>query len=198
MTRTEARARLYALLALPLYAPDAESWEPVCAGDWSREIEAVLRALGLDLAVPPSLGPRPCHQAVAEYREALAAPGHPVRPVESLYKPWTTDPSAGLPIAAEKGWLGGDPAAHLRALYAELGVELPPGLAHAPDHLALELELMAWLVEEGTPEQQELFRRQHLDWLWELAADAKKRGAPRFYQDLLELTAAFVSQDRPV
>ncbi|MFZ5827883.1 MAG: TorD/DmsD family molecular chaperone [Bacillota bacterium] len=194
MTKDEARARMYALLAQPLLPPGEES-RRICSGQWAAEARETLQALGLDLPVPPSLGARSCRQAQQEYLDALAAPGHPVRPVESIHKVWTTDPTATLPIANQKGWLGGDAAAHLRALYEAMQISIPPDFAHAPDHLALELEFMSLLIEQGTQEQQELFRAQHLDWLNDLAADARSRGAPLFYQDLLELTAAFVSLD---
>lgn len=195
MTRDEARARMYALLAQPLLAPDEDS-RRICSGQWAAEVKQTLQELGTGLEVPPSLGARSCRRANQEYLDALAAPGHPVRPVESIHKIWTTDPTACLPIAHERGWLGGDAAAHLRALYAAMQITIPPDFQHAPDHLALELEFMSLLVEQGTPEQQALFRTQHLDWLGDLADDARGRGAPLFYQDLLELTAAFVSLDQ--
>lgn len=199
MDRRAARAQVYTLLALPLGLPDQQNFEAVASGQWAAElVEALRRAdpellpLSSDLA-----GSRPVCQVERIYDEALVVPGHPVRPIESLYKPWTSDPTAQTPMAREKGWLGGDSAAHLRDLFNALQIPLPEAFAHAPDHLALELELMALLVEQGEPEQQTRFRTQHLDWLDDLAAKVQDGATPAFYRELISLAAQFVRRDRP-
>lgn len=195
MERGEARARVYNLLAAPLYQPASEPWQTIDSGAWAAELAQALDAVGVGLTVPPDLGARGKEQVERDYNHALMEPGHPLTPIESVYKPWTSDPDAELPMAHAKGWLGGDPAAHLRAVYASLGIAIPAELAHAPDHLALELAFMGLLAEQGTPENQTLFRTQHLDWVEELAADAQRPEVPPFYQSLLSLIARFVAVD---
>lgn len=195
MERREVRARVYNLLAKPLYPPGAELWQAIGSGTWAAETAEALGALGLGFEVPAGLGAGSPEQAERDYSRAFLEPGHPLKPIESIYKPWTSDPGAELPMAREKGWLGGDSAAHLQAVYDSLGIEIPADLAHAPDHLALELEFMALLVEQGTPESQALFRAQHLDWVGELAADAQRPEVPPLYRALLSLIARFVVLD---
>lgn len=172
------QADLYALLALPLTPPDPEAWAPLCSGEWTEALA------GFGLAAPSA---RPYPIAAEEYRQAFLEPGHRLIPVESYYKPWTTLPDAAMPLAGQKGWLGGDPAVHLRALYDSLGVTVPSHFAYAPDHLALELEFLSLLLEQGGVEQAALFRSQHLDWVGDLAADAARHGVPAFYRDLFKL-----------
>ncbi|HEY3368021.1 MAG TPA: molecular chaperone TorD family protein [Symbiobacteriaceae bacterium] len=193
MDERTVRAQLYSLLAARLYQPDDAAWQAICSGKWAGAVRTSLAALELSLAVPLSLGACPEDAARRDYWRAFLDPARRVRPVESLFKVWTQDPTAELPLAGEKGWLGGDPAAHLLSLYTALGIAIPPELGYAPDHLALELEFMGLLVRHGTPEQQEQFRRQHLDWLPDLVEDARRREAPPSYIDLLTLVSAAVA-----
>lgn len=195
MDQNGLRAQVYHLLAARLYPTEPEVWEEIGSGRWAAELRQCLAALGLPLSVPDCLGACPPEAAEREYVLTFMQPNRSLRPIESLFKPWTADPTAELPLAREKGWLGGDPAAHLRDLYAALGVEIPRELHHAPDHLALELSMMGLLVEHGSREQQEQFRSQHLDWLPELATAAQERQAAPTYQALFTLIAEFVAAD---
>ena len=189
------RARLYRLLARPLHQSGQEDWDDLCSGSWAGEVQAALEALGIPLTAPRELCPRTVEQAEREHYQAFVAPGRSLKPIESVHKPWTTDPEAELPIAHQKGWLGGDPSAHLQTLYESCGIGIPDELAHAPDHLALELEVMALLIEQGTPESASLFRSQHLDWVQEFAAEAAGAEVSAFYRALAALTAAFIAAD---
>jgi len=135
-------------------------------------------------------------ELLAAYRYTFVDPNGPrLAPVESVFKPWTTAQGATLLIAREEGWLGGDSAAHLRCLYHALGLEVPPRLAYAPDHLALELTFYGLLLEQGTVEMQATFRDQHLDWLGKLQARARELGVPEVYRRILdECQAAILPQ----
>ncbi len=116
-------------------------------------------------------------------------------PVESVYKVWTSDPECKLPIAAEKGYLMGDPAIDMIKRYQEQGIVIPDKYSSMPDHIALELEYMAFLLTNGDEENQKEFMASHLDWLDELAEDIKnfKMGSS-FYSAGAEVTALIVSQ----
>ncbi len=171
---SQAAERLY-LLANLLYEPDLAT------------CQAAVTEFGL--AVAPE-------EILRAYWQTFVNPVGPrLRPVESLFKPWTTFADCQLPLARQKGWLGGDSAAHLRSLYAALGLEVPPGLAHTPDHLALELTLLGLLLEHGTPEMRATFRSQHLDWLPDLQARAAELDVPAVYQQVLELCARAVAPE---
>lgn len=90
-------------------------------------------------------------------------------PVESVYKPWTEDPAARLPIAGSAGYLLGDAALHVRYLLDHYGFAVPAEYQMMPDHLSLLLELAAFLLEQRTPGEARLFLVQHLDWLADFA-----------------------------
>lgn len=187
-----ARSAVYGLLAAPLHNPGPDQAAAVAAGEWAAELSGALSRLGVGWRPPLPLPPEELAEA---YYQAFGRPRGALRPIESVYKPWTSDPTAELALARSRGWLGGDPAAHLRDLYQAVGITTPRALAHAPDHLALELEFMAVLVEHGTVAQQRLFLQQHLDWLPDLVAAAEALAVPAFYRDLLNLTAGFVGWD---
>lgn len=62
------------------------------------------------------------------------------------------------------------------------------------DHLALELEFMAWLIENGSPEEQADFLNSHLpNWAPALAADIEKYARADFYKAVGRITAAFLA-----
>ena len=86
-------------------------------------------------------------------------------PVESIYKKWTHDPTARLPIAGSTGYLMGDPALHARYLLDHYQLQIPPDYRMMPDHLLLLLELLAYLLENRPPEESRTFLNQHFDWL---------------------------------
>ncbi|UTW68982.1 molecular chaperone TorD family protein [Anaerobacillus sp. HL2] len=71
-------------------------------------------------------------------------------PIESLYKQWTTDPTAQVSIAKNKGYLMGDAALHMKYLYDQYQIEVPEGFSNMPDHLTLQLEFLAFLHESGS------------------------------------------------
>lgn len=193
MERTAVRAEVYRLLAGRLFDPD---WDQICSGEWAEQLTRLLSHLDVSLVVPASLGACTPEAAQANHAAGFAEPKAPIRPVESLYKPWSTAPDVALPIARETGWLGGDSAAHMKHLFTSLGVQLPRELEHAPDHLVLELEFMAMLLEQGTPEQAALFRSQHLDWIADLLAAAEKQQAPEACIDLIRLVSEYVALDQ--
>ena len=114
-------------------------------------------------------------------------------PVESLFKRWTEDPTARLPIAGTTGYLMGDSAMHVQYLLNCYGLSVPPEYRMMPDHLALLLELAAFLLINRTPEESQLFISQHLDWLDALESsfaeldceNEAEQQAQKFYQTAL-------------
>ena len=118
-----------------------------------------------------------------------------VLPVESVYKKWTEDPTARLPIAGSTGYLMGDAALHARYLLDHYGLSVPPDYQMMPDHLVLLLELAAFLLRQRTEKESHLFLAQHLDWLGpftEALQNSETEGendlkAQQFYLLVLEL-----------
>ena len=134
--------------------------------------------------------------ATAAYRQSFVFPVHSrVLPVESVYRRWTSDASAEVPFAAEKGLLLSDHALHMKDLYEAFGISLPAEYESMPDHLCLELEFAALLLEHHQEEKYALFLAEHLDWLDDLVAEAEQKAVPDYYRQLIKLTAQFLAQE---
>jgi TorA maturation chaperone TorD len=132
--------------------------------------------------------------AHAAYRQSFLFPASSrVVPVESIYRRWTTDASAEVPFAAEKGLLLSDHALHMKTLYETFGITLPAEYEPMPDHLCLELEFAALLLEHNDESKYGLFIAEHLNWLDELVADADQQNIPDYYRQLIKLTAQFLT-----
>lgn len=102
---------------------------------------------------------------------------------ESVYKEWTTDSSH--PLAGRKGLAWGDPAAHMIEVLNRFGMALNPENPSAPDHIAVLLEFLAFLLENRPLEEAAAFCKDHLDWLAELGTEASERGVQGVFQGLM-------------
>lgn len=129
-----------------------------------------------------------------EYRRLFLGPLPPyITPVESVYKRWTDDPECKLPIANEKGYLMGDPAIDMITRYQANGIVIPDKYSSMPDHIALELEYMAFLCDNASEKEQKEFLRSHLDWIVELADDIKHVAAEGgFYCTAAEVASRII------
>ncbi|GEM_PF-920761 len=92
---------------------------------------------------------------------------------ESVYKAWTGDRSH--PLAGEKGMAWGDPASHMLDVLESFGMIPDPEATMAPDHLAVLLEFLGFLIENRPPEEIRSFCGDHLDWVHELRKEAEER-----------------------
>jgi TorA maturation chaperone TorD len=129
----------------------------------------------------------------AAYRQSFVFPIHSrIVPVESIYRRWTQDATAEVSFATEKGLYMSDHALHMAALYDAYGITIPPEYNSMPDHICLELEFVAFLLEQEDTKRYSLFLKEHLNWLEDLAADAEKHNIPDYYRQLVKLTAQFL------
>ena len=132
--------------------------------------------------------------ATAAYRQSFLFPVHSrVLPVESVYRRWTSDASAEVPFAAEKGLLLSDHALHMKDLYETFGITIPEEYESMPDHLCLELEFAALLLEHDAETKYGVFIAEHLNWLADLVAEAEQKELPDYYLQLIKLTAQFLA-----
>lgn len=116
--------------------------------------------------------------------------------VESCYKPWTEDPHCLLPFAKEKGFLMGDPALHLLALFEGYGLELDAPFRGLPDHLVIELEFLSFLYSQETPEVEiDQFLLDHLDWIPFLKEACIRGHAHSFYLTLIDILDCFIQHE---
>ena len=86
-------------------------------------------------------------------------------PVESLYADWETPGHVNPLIGKQKGLYLGASARYMRALTGQLGLEVPAEYADCPDHLALELDLVAVLLRSGMDAEARQFLAERFGWL---------------------------------
>lgn len=129
-----------------------------------------------------------------QYRQSFIFPIQSrIVPVESIYRQWTNDKTAEVSFAKEKGLLMSDHAMHMNSLYDACGITIPTEYHSMPDHVCLELEFAAFLLEQQETERYMIFINEHLNWLNELAEDAESQGIPDFYRNVVKLTAQFLA-----
>ncbi len=132
----------------------------------------------------------------AEYHRLFEEEGgKKISLVESFYKPWTQDPLCPLPFAKEKGYLMGDSALHLMALYQHCGLEVSNPFQGMPDHLVLELEFLSFLYSHGTDQEIHYVIRDHFDWIPLLKEECEKANAHPFYLKNIEILQLFLKAE---
>lgn len=85
-------------------------------------------------------------------------------PVESLYTTWARPRTSTLFPQAE-GMYQGESALYMEALIASLGLNVPDEFAGCPDHLALELDLVAVMLRSGMAREAQTFLAERFEWL---------------------------------
>ena len=125
-----------------------------------------------------------------------------VNPEAPPYESFYLDPKRKI-----AGWI----AAQLAHEYADLGLTLSPGRQEVPDHVSVELELMAFLCglemqawqreipEDGTEilERQRAFLDDHLgNWCPVFAQQVVAASRGNLYAVVAEATNAFLVHDR--
>lgn len=194
-----AAAELFGLLSAFWQPPDELFWHNLADGSVDEELANFSQLAGFS----PALTEKALFQQTLPTLDALklfylrcfiGIGRQSTLPVESIYKKWTEDPSARLPIAGSTGYLMGDPALHARYLLDHYQLQVPPDYRMMPDHLLLLLELLAYLLENRPPEESRTFLNQHFDWLDSFgkaveaiaADDSEDSKAKQFYQLALQ------------
>ena len=132
-----------------------------------------------------SCGPNAVEDLAVDYAATFlaagSAEGAAALPCESVY----TSPKR---IFMQEAW------EQVSRLYAEKGLGKDEGLSDLmEDHAALELAFMAWLIENGTVQEQKAFLEDHLlNWLPAFAADVEQYGRTPFYKAVAKITLGFL------
>ena len=196
MTQNSLRREVYLLLSEAFKQPTEQfiAEQPPMVDFLARSFQQLGHDLPGDLyenwpALLPDLP-----SATAAYRQSFLFPVHSrVVPVESVYRRWTSDASAEVPFAAEKGLLLSDHALHMKDLYQTFGITIPEEYESMPDHLCLELEFAALLLEHDAETKYGVFIAEHLNWLDDLVAEAEQKEVPDYYLQLIKLAAQFLT-----
>ncbi|MEG1512103.1 MAG: molecular chaperone TorD family protein [Raoultibacter sp.] len=118
-----------------------------------------------------------------------------VIPVESLYTAWSHGPGAQTPFAQSKGLYLGDSARYMRQLIERMGMEVPAGFEACPDHLALELDLMAVMLRTGMRDEARTFLMERFEWLTALRIELLHiEEDARFYIGLIDVLVGICAQ----
>jgi thiosulfate reductase/polysulfide reductase chain A len=99
--------------------------------------------------------------------------------------PYASCHITGEPLVMQK------PVFEVRQVYRDSGVHKNPAYPDLDDHIAVELEFMAYLADQqGTEKQQRSFLEQHLGWADAFCAMLRSAAQTTFYQGLADLTQA--------
>ena len=109
----------------------------------------------------------------------------------------------------DRGMLMGNSTINAEDMYAEEGIKV--GIKEVPDHIAIELEFMAFLAYkkieamkardknkiEFYHQKQHLFLDIHLgNWIEEFTEKVEKNAQTKFYRKLAHFTRDFILQDK--
>lgn len=199
MTNRSPRGEIYFTLSELFKPPVREFVLQLHGGEVKRRMDSWLQTVCAGL-VFPSLESAPVTpeeffiEMKGEYHSVFEGPISPFAPlIESVYKPWDKDGSSIVGTA--HGHIMGYPAVDMKRRYETRGIEIPAGLSHAPDHLALLLEFFSIEIETATAGELEEFAKSHLDWIDAVTEEASKTGKARYYQPILEFTGSFIKKD---
>jgi TorA maturation chaperone TorD len=160
-------------------------------GTWlgAAEIERYVRS-GFAVEDPGDASPGPRFSIdqvpglLDEYERLFVGPGQlPCPPYESY---WRDD----VPIDLWHSLMG-PCTAELRQLYREVGIDISPDAAELPDHVAVQLEALAYALTraDGSAVARELVRAHLSKWLPRLCKQVATQAQSPFYTDLAALTA---------
>ncbi|WP_066175178.1 TorD/DmsD family molecular chaperone [Bacillus marinisedimentorum] len=160
--------------------------------DLEQELAELMSETGYDENSLSSCKPESFDDLEEAYHRCFSGRVKPYAPlVESLYKPWTSDPHANLPFARSKGYLFGDSALHIRYLLDQFELQLPAAYHNTPDHLCILLELAAFGTETGEDDFLPEFLKDHFDWLNEWVQQLSKLDST-FYFKVGNIIRSFV------
>jgi len=186
------RSKLYQVLQAPYRYPDEELHAELAAGRWLARLETASEAL--PFAVPPAAGlrepPAKLEDAQVEYSRLFdVGPGGP-------------------PCSLFGGHYEND---RLRVMeetirfYDFFGLRFDRDVGIFPDHMAVELEFMAYLA--GQPPgstnggsflraQRDFIERHLCRWVPQLERAVADQAELPFYRALISFTAGFLEADR--
>ncbi len=199
MTNRSPRGEIYFTLSELFKPPVREFAFQLHGGEVKRKVDSWLQTVCAELVFPP-LESTPATpeeffiEMKGEYQSLFEGPISPFAPlIESVYKPWDKD--GGSIVGTAHGHIMGYPAVDMKRRYEARGIEIPAGLSHAPDHLALLLEFFSIEIETASAGELEEFAKSHLDWIGVLTEEVSKTGRARYYHPILEFMGNFIKKD---
>ncbi|MEW6623686.1 MAG: molecular chaperone TorD family protein [Bacillota bacterium] len=185
----QAMADILLILAEFYKYPDENFYQELVSGALCLELQHLMQAVGFVLECPlGNLAVGGLEDLKMEYVKSFIGTGRPAAvPVESVYKVWTTDKSAKISIAGQKGYLMGDSALHMAYLLNSMGFEVPEEFRSMPDHLCLMLELLAYMIKDCSSQDVCLYLQEHFHWLEDFEQRLIEIGGSEFYLQATKL-----------
>ncbi|MGB9627452.1 MAG: TorD/DmsD family molecular chaperone [Thermodesulfobacteriota bacterium] len=190
------------IISFLLCPPDQEMVEPLTQGHLHSFFKAYVQSWEGEIGILKGFLPKPSSQLLLEdlkeeYHRLFSDTGKErISLVESFYKPWTQDPHCFLPFAKEKGFLMGDSAIHLLAIFQQCGIEVSDSFKGMPDHLVIELEFLSYLYQKAEDQVIERFIKDHLDWIPLLKEACERANAHPFYMSLIDVLHLFIQKEK--
>lgn len=197
----QALQNLLKLFAELFAFPDKDFCEAVRKGIVDSQVMELSQEAGLPIESELKKDALPYEEWVTAYNRCFLGIEKPFAPpIESIYKPWTTDESFQVSFKNQKGYLMGDSAQHVQHILKSFGLEIPQEYHMMPDHLIILLELLAFLVGSGFEDEAKQFCQDHFDWLPDLQKAIEKLPADgRIFNAALKklesLVQAFMSHE---
>ncbi|AFL99836.1 MULTISPECIES: molecular chaperone [Desulfitobacterium] len=149
--------------------PDEDFCEAVRGGSVDLQVKELSQRAGVPIESELEKDALSYEEWVTSYNRCFLGVQKPFAPpIESIYKPWTTDESFQVPFKNQKGYLMGDSAQHVQHILKSFGLEIPQEYTMMPDHLVILLELLAFLVGSGFEKEAKQLCQDHFDWLPDL------------------------------
>lgn len=189
-----APADIARTLAWIIREPDEEVVEALNSG----EICGMLSSYFYDVAVTVVFlrdGGYTVQALSLQYAQSFLSGRAGLSLAESVYKPWCGDSGVPSPDYTRTGLLMGDPAVHMMELFRRAEITVPDGFCGEPDHISLELEFLAGLLDTGLDNMALFFIRDHLDWVPELVIRCAESLIDPFYLNVIRLIDAFVAKE---
>lgn len=159
-------AKLLQLFAELFKFPEKNLHAAIKNGDFDAEIAGLSQLAGLAIGTDFQAKMGSYEEFVQSFNNCFLGKRNPFAPpVESVYKIWTTDQSYQITHKNQTGYLMSDSALHIKYILDALSLEIPQEYAMMPDHLAILLEIYAFLQIEGMRKEADSFLKDHLDWL---------------------------------
>lgn len=206
-------SEVFEVLARCFASIDANEWETVTApARWDEFVDAARRLLQHACSDPATFAPAtrirrhdPIEHFLADEEvHALYAPpnaaamasfaarhftgGLPASamPVESLYVEWTSGDEHGT-FGHLEGFYASDAALYMRHLMASFGLDQTCALSPYPDHLSVELDMAAFLLERSDAKTAWQYVEERFEWLSAYRARLIEVGNATFHLALVDL-----------
>lgn len=151
-------------------------------GFFDAEVAKLSFSAGIPITTDFEARTNSLEELIQSFNSCFLGKGSPFAPpIESVYKIWTTDQSYQSPHKNQKGHLMSDSALHIKYILETLGLKIPKEYEMMPDHLAILLEVYAFLYLKDMDKESADFLNDHLDWLTDFSKALQQINGADFY-----------------